>query len=324
MSLRSRLIGGEAIFYLNLSKFNINFLRNIFLGALIGALFLFANVFFANAIGISPLTFEINVNPGDIITNFVTITNNDDSPSVVKMEAEDFGAVGEKGQVNIREDVPASLSAKKWLSFEPSAFTLGPQENKDVKFTIRVPFDAEPGGKYSSILASRGGGSSEGAVSVAQKVASLLLIRVAGNVTEALAVKSFSASSFYEYGPVDFVLRVENSGTVHLKPAGYISVKNIFGNEVAKLEISQQRVLPKSVREIDTKWNVKWGFGKYTADFLGVYGSTNEPLTAGLSFWIIPWKILSGIVVGLIVILFVLLRLRRRFFLALRVLFKGA
>lgn len=286
------------------------------------ALFFLAYTPAVFAVSISPLTFEINVNPGDTITNFITISNTDNSSVGIQMQSEDFGAVGEQGQVNIREDLPAALSAKKWLTFEPATFTLNSHESKDVKFMLHVPPDAEPGGKYTSILASIGGGG-DGAVSIAQKVASLLLIRVAGAVRESMFIKSFTAPSFSEYGPIKFDLRIENDGSVHLKPAGYISIKNILGREVEKIDLPQQRVLPQTIRDIQFEWNKKWDFGKYTADLLGVYGSSNEQLSESISFWVIPWKITAGILFAIILLLVIFLKLRRRFFLAMRILIKG-
>jgi hypothetical protein len=289
-----------------------------------GLLTFFVLPFSASAISITPLTFEINVNPGEKIENYVTVFNNDGGRAAYTMSGEDFTAVGESGGVVIDKDAPAAISAKSWLSFEPSTFELQLGESKNVKFTLQVPNEAEPGGKYTSIVVGSAPVATEGGVGFAQKVASLLLIRVAGDINEKLAVKSFDAPSFLEYPPVDLTLRFENNGNVHEKPAGYIFIKNWRGNEVARIPLPQERVIPKTVRAVATSWAAPWLFGKYTANFAGIYGSQNEPLAASIQFWVIPWKLVSVIAGILIVLGLVLFFMRRRISAALRILISGA
>lgn len=279
----------------------------------------------AHAVSLSPLTFELNVNPGDTVTNTVTVTNNDSTKQSYVLEAEDFSAVGEQGNVVIDNDAPKQMSAKQWLSFDPKTIEVEPNKSVDVKFTLKVPTDADPGGKYSSILVSSSPGvPGVSGVGLAYKVASLLLIRVSGTVIEKISVQSFDTQPFIEYGPVKFGLRLKNEGTIHLKPAGFIFIKDWRGEEVAKITLPQQRIIPGSIRALDVTWDAKWLFGQYTANFSGIYGSGNEPLTASVSFWVIPWKLLGSILLGLIIIGFIAWKLRRRIALALKILFRGS
>ena len=276
----------------------------------------------AHAVSISPLTFDITVDPGQVITNFLTVYNNTQSAGSFTIEAEDFSPIGETGGVAITSNVPEELSAKGWLSFEPASFSLEPGGSKDVQFTLKVPLDANPGGKYTSILVSSAGGST-GGPSVTQKVANLLLIKVTGPVEENLRVQSFEAPNFLENGPVPFSLRIQNGGTVHLRPAGFIFVTSWWGGEQAKIPVPQARVIPKTVRALDLSWDQKWLFGKYTASFAGIYGSTNEPLAATKTFWVVPWKPLSIALAVLVVLLAIFIRIRHRLALATRILIKG-
>lgn len=288
-----------------------------------GAVFLLS-AHFVSAVSISPLTFDISVNPGEVVTNYITVSNNDSGKGMYTVEAEDFTAVGDQGSVILDRDAPAAISAKKWLTFDPETFEIGPGESKDIKFTLSVPVNADPGGKYTSILVSSGPKNPEpGTVGLAAKVASLLLIRVVGDVTEKITVQSFKADKFYETGPVDFVLSLKNEGTVHLKPAGFIFIKDWTGREVEKLPLPQQRIIPTSVRAITVPWNAKWLIGKYTANFTGIYGAANDPISASVSFYVFPWKLISYALIALIVTGLIAWRLRKRLSLALRILFRG-
>jgi len=279
-----------------------------------------------SGVTISPLTFELTANPGDTLTNTLKIYNPTDNIISIKMEIEDFRPIGETGQVIVEPEVEITYSLKRWVKTDPTEFTLEPKEQKFVDFEISVPENAEPGGKYGSILASTTGVVGKGVTgtAVAQKVGVLLLLTVAGEVKEELAIKEFLAPSFLEYGPVPFTMRFENKGTVHVRPRGFVTITNWWGKKVADVEFSQLNVIPGAIRKIETKWDNKWLFGKYTAMLVGSYGTANLPFNPPiLTFWVFPWKIALGIFIILLLIFAFFYKTRRRWQLALRVLIKG-
>lgn len=280
----------------------------------------------AKAVTISPLNFELNSNPGDSISNLIRVYNDLDAEITVNMEVQDFVAAGEQGQVLIKgaED-SGSYSLAKWVTLTPQTFTLAPRSSQMVEFTLRIPSDGEPGGHYASILASVSGSATAGGVGISQKVGSLLLLSVAGEVSENLNIVDFNAdSNFTEYGPEKLIARFRNDGSVHLKPRGFVIVKNVFGGEIAKLDLPQLNVLPQSAREVDVSLkDLGDQFGRYEATLAAIYGATNEPLSAVTVYWVIPYKLLA--VYGAIILVLLILAYmgRRRLRMALRVLFKG-
>ena len=177
-------------------------------------------------INISPLTFELTANPGDVLTNKLKVYNPTENIIGIKMEVEDFTVTGEMGEVIIEPAETETYSLAAWITTEPIEFTLGPREQKFVNFTLKVPENAEPGGHYGSVLASTVGAIGEEVIgtTIAQKVGALVLLTVAGEIKESLLVKEFSAPSFLEYGPVPFIIRFENTGTVHVRPRGFIVI----------------------------------------------------------------------------------------------------
>jgi len=277
-------------------------------------------------VSISPLTFELTANPGDNLTNTVKVYNPTDGIISIKMESEDFKTVGETGEVIVAPEEEITYSLKRWVKIEPTEFTLEPREQKFVDFEISVPENAEPGGKYGSILASTTGmiGAGITGTAVAQKVGALLLLTVAGPVQENLAIKEFTTPSFLEYGPVPFLMRFENTGTVHVRPRGFVTITNWWGKKVADVEFPQLNVIPGAIRKIDTSWQNKWLLGKYTAMIVGSYGTANLPFNPPvLTFWVFPWKIALGIFLVLMLILAFFYKTRKRWQLAFRILIKG-
>lgn len=293
----------------------------------------------AEALSISPLIFEINVNPGDEISNVIKVFNTSETDSVtVSMSTENFVAAGEEGKVVVvDDDLNRTFSLSQWVTLEPRTFTIGPKQQQIINFTVKIPIDGEPGGHYGSILAQISGSSGSGgggAVAISQKIGSLLLVQVAGDVEEKLWIKSMSAgkkasdgnflaTNFLEYGPVILATRYENIGTVHLKPRGFILIKDMFGREVANITLEQLNVLPNSIRRIDTTFDKRLLLGKYTATLTAIYGSKNEPLTYTTTFWGFPWKIGGAIGFGVLVALIFLIRGRKRIRVAFKVLLKG-
>lgn len=266
-------------------------------------------------LSISPLRFEFSADPGDTIENVIKVTNPTKNTVSVKMEVEDFTAMGEEGQVKVEEQKDHTYSLKRWVTTTPSEFTLAPNESKVVNFKIVVPKNAEPGGKYGSILATvTGVVTPEGTgASIQPKVGSLVLLSVSGKIVENLDIKEFSAPKFLDKGPVKFTLRFENKGTVHLRPRGIVSIYDIFGKKLADLEIPQQNVLPGAIRKVEVEWKKGWLFGfRYRAMFVGSYGSQNQPLSASLTFYAFPWIWAGIIILILALLIFYIVRTQKK------------
>jgi len=293
------------------------------LGLILFTLFIIPETAQGRGVSISPLIFELTANPGDVLENKLKVFNPTDALINVQMEVEDFTAAGEAGEVRLEEQIE-TYSLVKWVQTSPVFFTLEPNASQLVDFIINVPLNGEPGGHYGSILVSLGAESPEaGGSAIAQKVGALVLLTVAGEMREEMWVRELSSPGFSEYGPIKFDLRFQNIGTVHVRPKGFVSITNFWGKKIVDIEFPQKNVLPGSTRHVQADWSIKWLFGKYTATLVGNYGTSNIPISYVTTFWVMPWKIMSGIVLLLGLIFLFFYKTRRRFRAALRILFKG-
>ena len=284
----------------------------------------------AAGISISPVRFELTANPGDVLENKIKVFNPTDSVISLKIISEDFKAVGEEGHVSIdineREEDEKIYSLKSWITTQPNEFILNPKETKVISFLIEIPKNAEPGGKYGSVIPTITGSVGEEftGAKVSSSVAALVLLVVSGDIKEKLIIDSFTVPSFQEYGPVPFEMKFKNKGTVHVKPKGYIIVTDWFGKNVVELELPQKNVMPEATRKVEAEWDTKWLFGKYTASIIGVYGTSNENLIPRtITFWVLPWKLMLGILAVLLVIFVILFLSRKRLRMAAKILLKG-
>jgi len=112
-----------------------------------------------------------------------------------------------------------------------------------------------------------------------------------------------------------FYERLKNEGNVHEQPRGQISIKDMFGQKIANLNVNleNRNVLPGSTRKFEqpldeTVIGNRMLFGRYTADLEITYGSAEnrQTMTSQLSFWVIPYKLIAGILLGLVALFFIL------------------
>lgn len=272
---------------------------------------------------VSPPTFESSANPGDTINNSVRVENTTDSPLDVSVDVRNFSALGEEGQVNLSTE-DNSYALAKWIKVTPSSGTIAPKDSRTFQYTISVPTNAQPGGRFGSIVFKTnpkavGGGSN---VAVGQEVGALVFMKIAGDVHENAQVASFTtAHKVYEYGPVAFEARVKNSGNVQFRPQGTITISNMFGKVVETVPVNSRNVLPGAIRKMDGQWKSKWLFGPHTATISLVYGSKGQIVTASTTFWGFPYKIAAIVLAVLLVIGVGVFKGRRRLAKTFKVLF---
>lgn len=304
--------------------------KNIFSFALIfsALLLAFSSKTYAQADGrsitILPPKFELFANPSDVVSERIRIRNDSSFPVTYAIVVEDFTSSGEEGHVVLEEDgTDNSYSLATWIEPQVKEIVLQPNEEQSVGFNINVPRDAEPGGHYASILFQSSGSTTAGGASVTQRIGSLILLKVTGNVDEIAEIESFDAPARSQKGPVTFSLRIKNDGNVHLRPKGTIIITNLFGKKVAEFPLMGANVLPGSTRKMNTDWEKTNLLGSYTATLVATYGQQSLPLTAATRFTVASNTSLILILIGalaLIVFITSLFSGRSRILKALKVL----
>ncbi len=286
------------------------------LGALLTLVFLATTVVPALAqtagqgLEISPPLVELDVDPGTTQAFQIRLRNITQGELVTKARVDDFVAQGEQGQPKLLTEEnaePTPYTFKPWVA--PIAdVTIAPQEQKTITVTLNVPKDASPGGHYGVIrFTGLAPGLEDTGVSLSASIGTLVLLNVSGPVVKDLVFEEFFASQngekkgFFEKGPITFVERLKNKGTVHLKPLGTLRITNMFGKEVAVLAVNENggNILPASVRRFEQQLNKSRLFGKYNVEANIQYEGKN--VTGNISFWVIPYKLIAIILGGLLI-----------------------
>lgn len=272
----------------------------------------------------SPLRIESLVEPGQVLTRLVKITNISDSYKTFYIYLMDFKAKGEAGEALL---IPAGSEEgpflTSWIDAPTSGIEFAPGEEKQIPITFWVPEETGPGGYYGAIVFGPQPpklDSEEGVIlALTHQVGVLTLFHVLGDVVEEAWIRQFATDKNFYGTPfeVKFLTRIENLGNVHIKPAGVIEIKDIFGKKRDSLVINPTgaNVLPNSIRRFENSWQGDSGFGRYTASLVLSFGIPVheggrgiQTISAQTSFWIIPWRIVIPLFLGLIFIaaLFVL------------------
>ena len=319
----------------------------LFLPLLIVGVVLFIVVSVANAqtptpsnydVTISPVFFDLSVNPGDSISNKIRIRNNTNAPLPIKLEVKKM-AGDVNGDLTLKDD--PTDSTLSWIKFDSVTFTASPLEWTDVPFTIDIPKDAAYG-YYFAINFTQDNTSplrkTGAAITGAAAVPVLLNVKKAGAKMDGKLLSLTVDKGFYEYPPVKFTTVFENTGNVHIRPAGNIFIKDWLGNQVATLSVNdtQGAILPNVKKTFDSTWDdgfitvepktvngqqvldkngktettlkIRWDklpslrIGRYTASELLVISTATRdiPFTAEASFFVFPWKVVIGAILFII------------------------
>lgn len=285
----------------------------------------------AFALTVSPIKFELSGDPGQTVSEEITLINENDTDEVFYTSYANFEAQGETGNPNF---VNPTDGLGTWMSTY-SSVKLGPKEMKKMPLSITIPANAEPGGYFAAVFWGTEP-PSENMVVIGARTGLLVLLRVNGDIDEKGGIVEYDtlqSKNFYTSLPVSFYYRFQNNGGDRIKPEGDIIIKHILGYTRARVpaNIAEGNILPTQTRRFETTWQGKDGsnnvvdvenlgflaqaknqwsnfaFGYFKAQLLLRYGTDNALHdTKTVGFWVIPWQLLLLVLVVVGLVFFVL------------------
>jgi hypothetical protein len=298
---------------------------------------------------VSPPVIELVAKPGEIVIEKFRVRNNLTEPVVLQIDARRLISDPTEGNP-IPENEPTGEELS-WVTFDRPEFTANPREWQDITFTIDIPEDAAYGYYYVFRIKPKDDAAIEttgATVKGELLVVTLLNVMKEGALADSKLV-SFSAKNMVnEYLPVDFTVKLENQGNIHVKPRGNIFITRGGGSEIGILEVNPGigSILPGGTREFESHWNdgflvnepvmengevvldelgnpvtklkINWNkltsfrIGPYEAKLLMVYddGEKDVTIEGVTTFWVLPYKAIAVILIILVLIIVAL-----RFFL---------
>lgn len=265
---------------------------------------------------------SLEVQPGELVQTQVRVRNTTSQVQTIQTLVEDF-IIGEDGKtpVPVTTSTNSRWSLASWIEIPNAQTILPPGVSQAVPVLIRVPEDALPGGRYAMIMHQPFSNDqislnavTGGQASINQRVGTLVYVRVAGPIKEEAHLRNISIPGFSEFGPIMISFEIENLSDIHIRPITQIRITDMFGKEMDELKVESQNIFPYSLREFSTQWDQVWGFGRYTAHFMTVYGSQGETIMASYSFWLFPYKLVLTLLVIFVALIGIGIAIRRHLY----------
>ncbi len=268
---------------------------------------------------VGPGKFELELAPGQTRTVELLVTNRMGERKLFQFTTEDAeGSETGDSAVSLLGERTGPYTLKDYISVPQEQFYLEQGQRARIPVTISIPADAEPGGRYGSLLTQitsnpdglDGGSGATPASVVVSRIGTLFFITTPGDVERSgqlIDFKSQGDQSFFLSGPIDFSVSYENTGSVHLNAYGVISITNILGEEVGTVQLDPWFILPQSLRTRDVTWNRDFLIGRYTATIRLNRGYDDLVDESTVTFWVFPWKVAVVVFAG-IFMFFLLIR----------------
>jgi len=284
---------------------------------------------------ISPSPLVATLKPGTSTTLELKIRNTGVQTENLKIAPRTF-KVTDSQQLQINDNQAPEIAS--WIHFSAPTFSVKPGEIFTQDVTVVVPKEA--GFSYSfalTITRQQNPDQQPGGASLKGTLALFTLINIdRPGATRKLEVTKFSTSKgVYEYLPAEFDIDFKNTGNTIVQPAGSIFVQRGSNDktpiDTLAVNNSNGYILPGVTRTLKVNWedgfqvqqsttnsdgttstHLEWNWGKlgsirigkYTARLVAIYndGQRDMPVYADVSFWVIPWKILLGMLVVILII----------------------
>lgn len=299
-------------------------------------------------LGIYPPVFQIQTCPPSSIKIPFSIQNFAGSSVDLTISIKPFTAAdSENGDIAFLNDLssypdPALLGRIQVLDNDNAidTLTLAPKQKKDLNLTIDIPKDEVKGEYYISLLFNSNSQSLANSSSsqATGGIASNILLSVGPFGDAKGYIEDFSAPPFITQGPVPFTVRVKNTSDHYLTPKGDITISNMFGQTIGKVNLLSVNILSNTIRRIPDSaqsditsssyakikaivdknsypvavWPEKFLVGPYTATLTLALSDSGPLYKKSIMFFAFPSEYLITILIIIIIVLFIILRVKRK------------
>jgi hypothetical protein len=299
-------------------------------------------------LGIYPPIFQIQTVPPSSIKIPFSIQNFADSSVNLTISIKPFTAAdSENGDITFLNDLssypdPSLLGRIQVLDNDNAidTLTLAPKQKKDLNLTIDIPKNEVKGEYYISLLFNSNSQNTNNSSSsqTTAGIASNILLSVGPLGDPKGYIEDFSAPPFITQGPVPFTVRVKNASDHYLTPKGDITISNMFGQTIGKVNLLSVNILSDTIRRIpdsiqsDTTsssyakikdvvdkntypvaiWPEKFLVGPYTATLTLALSDSGPLYKKSIMFFAFPSEYILAILIIIIIVLFIILRVKRK------------
>lgn len=260
--------------------------------------------------------FNYLVNPGTVINDAVTVTNQTAQTIAFKLYPAD-AINGQGGGFALNPPQAPLHLVGSWTQLSDLQFTLPPHTLANIPFTLKIPAGEIPGDYAGGIVLSPVNPATEkrGALTfnVYNNVGARMYVRVRGPLHPGLSITKFSISTSglagLFGGPVSSTVTytLTNTGNQVLNPAAKLIVSPLVGSATKIPARIYASLLPNNSVTVTYHLASKEAFLRLQAGLTVTSGAGTTSATA--TAWVIPWILIA---ILLLIIGFFWYRRRRR------------
>lgn len=286
---------------------------------------------------VSPSPLVVTVKPGETKSYDLKIRNAGSAPEKLTIAPRAFTINNASGDVAF-DDTKKPAEIGDWTTFSSPNFTVQPGEWFTQKVTLSIPESAGFSYSFALVITRQDAATSgESGRELKGSVAVFALVSIdKPGATRTLQLEKMSTDSqIYEYLPATINVQFKNVGNSIVRPDGNVFIQRGSNDSepTTTLPVNKNEgyILPGSMRTLAINWEdgfpgvrtvtdssgkttteSDWNFanlskfriGYYTAKLVAVYndGQRDIPVTGEVGFWVIPWKLLLGLLLIMVLI----------------------
>lgn len=220
-------------------------------------------------VGVDPVARLFTSAPGQTITQVLNIYN--PNPTGLRLRVAAYLSDMNISEVGETTYLPAGTlkeSLAAWTTFNPAELDLGPQETKQVRYTVQVPADATPGTHWAMLMFEGQDPNPVPGKTLATfrlRVAHTMYVnvqptRLQGEITGIFENPPKKDTDYYQMG-----VQYANTGNAATGVQGRVELRDTKGELVATLPIPLTVALPGRTVLLRVAWSGPIPKGQYSA-----------------------------------------------------------
>ena len=264
---------------------------------------------------ITPMSTKMMLKGGDVYEGVLKVFTpvNMEGDFHYKVDVAPYNVTGTDYEADLTKQTNRS-QIMNWITIDEPKGVLGPNETREIHYTVTVPEDAPGGGQYAVILV--GSDEEETAASdgmLVQNVyemASVLYAQVSGDIKRDGKIELNEVPGFITTTPMWVKVQLENNGNIHESAKIDISVKNFLnGAQVYPSDGEEgwleEVIMPETTRVATREIKEMPALGIYevtqSVDYMGEHSSVTQIVVACPIWFMIMVAVVIGIIVAGIV-----------------------
>lgn len=226
-------------------------------------LLLLLSTLLSASLSVSPSMYELKIPRGKSFTDAILVTNVGKANIQVNVYMSDF-LLDSEGKIDFFDAGTRQFSLARYLRLNPSSFTLEPQEEKWVRFTLTIPKDMA--GEYQVIIffhtQSPYTRTLKGKqVVVAARIGTTVYAGVKSTINNSSEILDLFIRKDLQDSDFHYALIYHNNGNIHVRPIGQLKILEQKGKKIASAPLNEKNssVLRNSYRIFAGKFAGKSG-----------------------------------------------------------------